>query len=123
FGGVAGLALGVVVCLVTYFGLVRIPMRSLFAVTTILIALLAAGMGAQAAAFLAQANLLTMLDTVVWDTSWLLSDSSFVGKALHTLIGYTDQPTAMQLVVYVAILLLTFILMRMVRAPAKTQPA
>jgi high-affinity iron transporter len=125
FGGVLGLTLGVIVCLVTYFGLVRIPMRPLFTVTTILIALLAAGMGAQAAAFLAQANLLTMLDTVVWDTSWLLSDSSVIGKALHTLIGYTDQPTAMQLTVYVVILLSTFILMRMVRAPASklTQPA
>jgi high-affinity iron transporter len=32
---------------------------------------------------------------------------------LHTLIGYTDQPTAMQLLVYVAVLLVTVVLMRM----------
>ena len=38
---------------------------------------------------------------------------SLPGKALHTLIGYTDQPTAMQLVVYLAILAVTFVLMRL----------
>ena len=37
----------------------------------------------------------------------------FAGRALHTLIGYTDQPTAMQLLVYVAVLLVTVVLMRL----------
>jgi len=119
-GGVLGLALGAAVCLLTYFGLLRIPARALFATTTVLIALLAAGMAAQAAAFLERANWLTALDNVVWDSGWLLSDSSLAGRALHTLIGYTDQPTAMQLAVYVAILLITFALMRLVGAPVRT---
>ena len=118
-GGFIGLALGAMTCLLTYFGLVRIPTRKLFAVTTVLIALLAAGMAAQAAAFLEKANWLTALDNVVWDSGWLLSDSSIAGKALHTLIGYTDQPTAMELTVYVAILALTFLLMRLYGAPVK----
>ncbi len=118
-GGLAGLALGATVCLLTYFGLLRIPMRALFVTTTVLIALLAAGMAAQATHFLEQANWLTAMDTIVWDSGWLLSDSSFAGRALHTLIGYTDQPTAMQLTVYLAILLVTFVLMRLYRAPAK----
>ena len=123
-GGVSGLLLGAFVCVLTYVGLVRIPTRALFAVTTVLIALLAAGMAAQAAAFLEKANWLTAMDNVVWDSGWLLSDSSILGKALHTLIGYTDQPTAMQLVVYVAILAVTFVLMRLYGAPVKVaQPA
>jgi high-affinity iron transporter len=123
-GGFLGLALGATVCLLTYFGLLRIPPRALFTTTTVLIALLAAGMAAQAAAFLERANWLTALDNVVWDSGWLLSDSSLAGRALHVLIGYTDQPTAMQLLVYVAILLTTFVLMRLVGAPVKAvQPA
>jgi high-affinity iron transporter len=123
-GGLLGLVLGAAVCMLTYLGLVRIPMRALFATTTVLIALLAAGMAAQAAAFLEKANWLTMMDTVVWDSGWLLSDTSLLGKALHTLIGYTDQPTAMQLAVYLAILLVTFVLMRLFGAPVKApQPA
>ena len=112
-GGAIGLALGAGVCLLTYFGLMRIPPRPLFATTTALITLLAAGMAAQAVAFLERANWLTSLDTVVWDSTWLLSETSIAGRALHTLIGYTDQPTEMQLLAYVAVLVGTFMLMRL----------
>jgi high-affinity iron transporter len=122
-GGFAGLALGAVICMLTYFGLVRIPMRKLFTTTTVLIALLAAGMAAQAAAFLEKANWLTAMDNVVWDSGWILSDTSIPGRALHTLIGYTDQPTEMQLTVYLAILAVTFVLMRLYGAPAKAAAA
>jgi high-affinity iron transporter len=112
-GGLIGLVLGAAVCLLTYFGLMRIPPRALFATTTVLITLLAAGMAAQAVVFLQRADWLTSLDNVVWDSEWLLSDKSIAGRALHTLIGYTDQPTAMQLLVYVAVLLITVVLMRL----------
>jgi high-affinity iron transporter len=112
-GGIIGLALGGAVCLLTYFGLMRIPQRALFATTTVLITLLAAGMAAQAVAFLERANWLNSLDAVVWDSSWLLSDASIAGRAMHTLIGYTDQPTEMQLVVYVVVLVVTVLLMRL----------
>ena len=65
--------------------------RAPFATTTVLITLLAAGMAAQAVAFLERAHWLTSLDTVVWDSGWLLSEASMPGRALHTLIGYTDR--------------------------------
>jgi high-affinity iron transporter len=112
-GGIIGLALGAAVCLLTYFGLMRIPPRALFATTTVLITLLAADMAAQAVAFLERANWLTRLDTVVWDSGWLLSDKSIPGRTMHTLIGYTDQPTEMQLLVYLAVLVVTVMLMRL----------
>jgi high-affinity iron transporter len=112
-GGFIGLALGAGVCLLTYFGLMRIPQRALFVTTTVLITLLAAGMAAQAVAFLERANWLTPLDTVVWDSAWLLSEASIAGRTMHTLVGYTDQPTQMQLVVYVAVLVVTVMLMRL----------
>src|SRR2546423_9800480 len=86
-GGFAGLVLGALVCWLTYIGLLRIPPRALFTTTTVLIALLAAGMAAQAAAFLEKANWLTALDGVVWDSAWLLPGSSLLRQALHTLIG------------------------------------
>jgi high-affinity iron transporter len=121
-GSFIGLILGALVCLLTYLGLVTIPARYLFGVTSALIALLAAGMAAQAIAFLEQANILTALDETVWDTSWLLSDSSFLGRALHTLIGYVDQPTAMQLVVYAATLAIIVVLMKLFAAPPARHP-
>ena len=123
-GGLLGLALGVGVCLLTYFGLMRITPKALFATTTVLITLLAAGMAAQAVAFLERANWLNSLDTVVWDSAWLLPETSIAGRTMHTLIGYTDQPTEMQLLVYVAVLIATFMLMRFAGSqPAKPAPA
>jgi high-affinity iron transporter len=121
-GGAIGLVLGSLVCLLTYLGLVTIPHRYLFAVTSTLIALLAAGMAAQAIAFLEQADILTALDQTVWDTSWILSDASFLGKALHTLIGYVDQPTAMQLIAYAATLGVIVVLMKVFSAQPTQRP-
>jgi high-affinity iron transporter len=106
----------------TYFGLITIPARYLFGVTSALIALLAAGMAAQAIAFLEQADIVTALDETVWDTSWILSDSSYLGRALHTLIGYVDQPTAMQLAVYLATLGTIVVLMKLFAAPPARHP-
>jgi high-affinity iron transporter len=121
-GGFIGLVLGSLVCLMTYLGLITIPVRYLFGVTSALIALLAAGMAAQAIAFLEQANILTALDETVWDTSWILSESSYLGRALHTLIGYVDQPTAMQLIVYAATLGVIVVLMKVFAQPSGHRP-
>jgi len=120
-GGAIGLVLGAAVCVLTYLGLVTIPMRYLFSVTSTLIALLAAGMAAQAIAFLQQADILTVFDRKIWDTSWLLRDESWPGRALHTLIGYVDQPTGMQLIAYAATLIVIAVLMKLL-APPRQNP-
>ncbi|WP_315781181.1 MULTISPECIES: FTR1 family protein [unclassified Bradyrhizobium] len=116
-GGLLGLLLGITVGLATYFGLMRIPPRALFKTTTVLITLLSAGMAAQAVVFLARANWLTSLDRVVWDSSALLPERGVAGRTLKALIGYTDQPTAMQLMVYVGVILATIGLMRLTAMP------
>jgi high-affinity iron transporter len=121
-GGAIGLALGALVCLLAYRGLITIPTRYLFAVTSTLITLLAAGMAAQAIAFLEQAGLLTGWGLPVWDTSWILCDVSILGRALHTLIGYVDQPTAMQLVAYTATLAVIAVLMKLFAVRPAPQP-
>ncbi len=121
-GGVIGLVLGALVCVLTYLGLVTIPTRYLFAVTGTLIALLAAGMASQAIAFLQQADILTAYDQTVWDTSWILSDGSFLGRALHALIGYVDQPSAMQVIVYAATLGVIVVLMKLFEVTPAERP-
>jgi high-affinity iron transporter len=121
-GGLGGLALGVLVCVLTYLGLVRIPARHLFAVTSIMIAFLAAGMVAQAIASLEQAEFVTALDRTAWNSQWLLSERSLVGTALHTLVGYSERPSVMQLVIYLATLAAIFVLMR-IFAPGRPRVA
>ncbi len=86
-GAVLGLVAGVAVTAVTYLGLVTIPPRRLFAVTTLLISFLAAGLDAQAVLFLQQAGVVTVFEQTAWDTSAILSDTSLIGRVLHTLIG------------------------------------
>ena len=100
----------------------RIPSRHLFAVTSVMIAFLAAGMALQATAFLEQANAVSAFGTVVWDSSKVLSDHSLIGRALRTLVGYSDRPTGLQLIVYLATLTVIFSLMKLL-APPPGRPA
>ncbi|MBV9521653.1 MAG: FTR1 family protein [Alphaproteobacteria bacterium] len=115
-GGLLGLAAGSAMGMALYFGLLRIPMRHLFTATSILILLLAAGMAAQAASFLAQADLLPALGQQVWDTSAFVGDDSIAGKALHALIGYVAEPAGIQLVFWAATVLGIGAMMRLAAA-------
>ena len=103
-GSLLGLAAGAAVSFVLYRGLLIIPPRRLFAVTNVLIALLAAGMAGQAAVFLNRANLLPALGDQLWDTSSLLADDTLLGRALHVLTGYADRPMGVQLIAWAAVL-------------------
>jgi high-affinity iron transporter len=114
-GGILGVVAGAAFTGLTYFGLLAIPQRYIFSVTSWLIALLAAGMAAQSAQFLNNAGTVVALDRTVWNTSWLLSEGSITGHLLHTLIGYTERPTEMQLIVYIGTLFAMFLLMRVAR--------
>jgi high-affinity iron transporter len=104
-GGILGLAGGAAIGALIYLGLLAIPLRRLFTVTSWLILLLAAGMASQGAAFLMQANLLPSLGNELWDTSSILSERSVLGLLLHVLIGYSAQPAGIQVVFYLATLL------------------
>jgi high-affinity iron transporter len=118
-GGLAGLALGGALSALTYFGLVRIPPRHLFLVTGILIAFLAAGMAAQAAAQLQQAGVIEAFTSTAWNTKHILSERSLTGQILHALVGYSERPTVLQVIAYVGTLVAMYGLTRW----AKSHPA
>jgi high-affinity iron transporter len=107
-GLVAGGAAGVLI----YAGLLRVPVSRLFVVTGWLILLLAAGMAGQFARVLIQADVLPPLASPLWDTSSLMPDNSALGTLLHALLGYQAQPSATQVLFYVAALLTIFAAMR-----------
>jgi high-affinity iron transporter len=99
-GGALGLAGGAVIGMIMYLGLMRIPLRWFFSVTGALLVLLAAGLAAQMARFLIQADLIPSLATPLWDTTALLPTKSLVGSILHVLIGYEAAPSGMQVLFY-----------------------
>jgi high-affinity iron transporter len=103
-GGVIGLVLAAAVSYALYRGLLTIPMRHLFSVTNALIALLAAGMAGQAAAVLAGADVIPSWGERLWNTSFILPDGSWLGRALRALIGYSATPSGVQIAAYLATL-------------------
>src|SRR4029077_5308978 len=121
-GGILGVAGGVAVGAALYLGLLRIPIRRLFTITSWMVLLLAAGMASQAAGYLVQADLLPPLGDAIWDTSAVLTEDSVVGKALHTLIGYVSRPDGIQIVFYLGVLLSIWLLTSWVGAPVSPPP-
>ena len=114
-GGAIGLLAGILAGYGLYAGFVRIPTRLFFAATSGLILLLAVAMTSQAARFLVQADILPSLANPLWDTSWLLANTSLPGRFLHTLAGYEAMPSGIQVVFYSATLILVLVGMRIVR--------
>jgi len=122
-GGFIGLMLGAALSALTYFGLLRMPTRHLFKVTSLMIAFLAAGMAAQSVLFLEQAGVVDLLGEAAWDSSAFLSEKSIGGRVLHTLIGYSDQPSLLQLLVYIATLAILYLLTRTFSSSGRQQAA
>ena len=118
-GGAGGLVLAAAASWLLYRGLVAIPLHRLFQVTNGLIALLAAGMAGQAASVLNGADLLPSWGDHLWDTSFLLSDDSLVGRSLHALVGYSARPSGIQLAAYLTTLLMLVAASRAISRPGK----
>lgn len=102
-GGTIGLVGGIAIGWLLFAGLLRIPLKWFFTATSVLVLLLAAGMASQAARFLIQADIVPSLASPLWDTSWVVSNASILGKALQGLLGYDAQPAGMQVAFFVAV--------------------
>ncbi|HET6632335.1 MAG TPA: FTR1 family protein [Rhodanobacteraceae bacterium] len=125
-GLVSGLALGIAggtaVGFALYFGLLRIPIRHFFTATNWMLVLLAAGLASSGARYLVQANILPQWGSQIWDSSWLLSDGSLLGKILHILIGYDAQPSGIQLAFYATVVALLVVGMRLFGGGKASRP-
>jgi len=99
-GAATGLCAGIAVGYAVFRGLRLVPTRRLFAATSLLISLLAAGMAARAIAFLNQAGYLSSLSDIAWDSSELITDASPLGQALAALVGYIAAPMESQVLAY-----------------------
>lgn len=114
-GGAIGLLAGGLAGYGLYAGFLHIPARLFFTATSGLILLLAAAMASQVARFLVQADVLPSLANPLWDSSWLLADTSLLGRFLHTLVGYEAMPSGIQVLFYTATLALILTGMRVLR--------
>lgn len=117
-GATLGLIAGSLVGGAIYYGMIKMATRHVFSVTSVLLAFLAAGMVSQAVEILGTVGLIPVLATPLWDSSWLLSERSIFGMALQTLVGYSAQPTAVQLVSYILTLGVIGLLVKRFSNPA-----
>jgi len=122
-GSALGLLGGVALGAVLYFGLLKIPLKYFFNVTSWLILLLAAGLAANAAKYLTQADILPSLGRKIWDTSWLLDEGSFLGEILHVLIGYSAQPSGIQILFYALTIVIVGSMMMAVQRQMAKKPS
>jgi len=99
-GGLLGAGSALAIGVVLYLGLARIPVKQLFSVAGWVLMLLAAGMASQATWNLVVIDVLPPLIDPMWNSSSILSSESLLGEVLHVLIGYDDQPTGLQVLVF-----------------------
>jgi len=117
-GGAAGASAASLIGVLLYFGLIALPTKYLFSVTGWLLILLASGMSVGVAGYLSAADILPAYGAV-WDSSWLISQNSILGKILHAMIGYTENPSVMQLLFYILTFVSIFLLQKAVAKKQK----
>ncbi|ATX80493.1 high-affinity iron transporter [Mariprofundus aestuarium] len=119
-GGLMGAGSALVIGSLVYLGLVRIPVKQLFSVAGWLLMLLAAGMASQATWNLVVIGWLPALVDPLWNSSSILSSSSMYGELLHVLVGYDDQPSALQVIVF-AVSLMVMVTLKQRLQPQKME--
>jgi high-affinity iron transporter len=107
-GALAGAAVGLAGALGIAFVIYRLGhklnLARFFTVIGVLLMVFAAGLLADAVENLQQLGWLPLLDDPMWHSGRLLSENSALGDVLHSFFGYSDAPTPLQLLVYVAYL-------------------
>ena len=101
-GAVIGLAASMVVAFFIYRLGHKLNMSRFFTVIGCLLMVFAAGLLADTIQNLQELGWLRVLDVPMWHTGQILSEDSAFGDVLHSFFGYSDAPTPLQLIVYVA---------------------
>jgi high-affinity iron transporter len=115
-GAVIGLAASLGIAFAIYRLGHKLNLARFFTVIGVLLMVFAAGLLADAVENLQQLGWLPVLDAPMWHTARLLSEDSALGDVLHSFFGYSDAPTPLQLLIYVAYLGIVVVVYLGVRA-------
>ncbi len=99
-GAALGLCAAVLVVISLNFGLMKTKTKQIFSATTILLILIASSMSAQVANNLISMGLFDSLSSELWDSSWLISDTSILGQILNAFMGYVSKPNTLEILFY-----------------------
>jgi high-affinity iron transporter len=115
-GAVIGLAGSLGIAFVIYRLGHKLNLARFFTVIGVLLMVFAAGLLADSVENLQQLGWLPVLDAPMWHSARLLSENSALGDVLHSFFGYSDAPTPLQLLIYVAYLAVVVVVYLGVRA-------
>ncbi len=108
-GALIGLAGSLVIAFVIYRLGHKLNLGKFFTVIGVLLMVFAAGLLADAIENMQELGWLPVLNLPMWHTGQLLSQDSALGDVLHSFFGYSDAPTPLQLLVYVAYLAIVIV--------------
>jgi len=110
-----GLGLGTFAGWLIYAGLGQVKPQRLFAITHVLILMLAGSLASQLAKTAQQADWISMFGEPAWDLSSWLPHDSVLAMVLHGVLGFDARPTQLQLLLYLATTALIGIAARQVK--------
>jgi len=99
-GALLGFGGGLLTAGLMYLGFLTLPVGRVFTTTNAILVMIAAGMAARGADFLAQAGFLPSLGNNLWDTDFLVPQQSLIGQILAALTGYIASPSGIELAFY-----------------------
>lgn len=125
-GGILGILAAAGVCFLVYRVGYQLDFRVFFRVMGMLLIFFAAGLLGSSINAMQELNWIPFGTMHLWDLSATLSEEGVVGGMLKTLVGYSDNPTALQATVYGLYLTITggiFIWRTRKPIAARPQPA
>ena len=103
-GGLVGTGIGLSLCALIYYAFSFLGRTTFLRLFFVLATLVVGGLSMQMAK---QGLQIGWLDSgrALWDTSWLVSERSWLGEFMHALFGYDANPDATQVLFYIGTLL------------------
>jgi high-affinity iron transporter len=99
-GALAGLAIAMMIAFVMYRLGHRINIGRFFTVVGVLLMIFAAGLLVDAVQNMQELGWLPGASHQLWHTGAILNEDSAIGDIAHSLLGYAQSPTVLQIVVY-----------------------
>jgi high-affinity iron transporter len=122
-GALLGILAAVGLCFLIYRLGYRLDYRIFFRVMGILLLFFGAGLLADAVQNMQLLGWLAFGTTPLWNTSGILSESTVIGDLLHGIIGYAEEPTVLQGLLYVMyVLIVGSIFVWITRKPNSGRP-
>ena len=88
----------------------KLNLKRFFQVLGLVLMLFAAGLLSDAVENLQQLRWLPFGTHVVWNSSGVVTESSSLGDVLHSLLGYAERPTVLQIIVWVAYVVVSMLI-------------